>query len=101
MQNCDYNSDSNIKQFAKLLMLAITGNKCAELDRDFETLSKKIEQTYSNEKLKEMGTEIYSAGTDTLLMAAVGLWPPSTTFDINQSGLNNNIDNLLKKLGLD
>lgn len=94
----DYDADSDIKKFGKLLMMGVTGNSCDQT-KDFDDLAASVEKQFGREKLKELAEEICSVRSDTLLMAAVGLWPPTDQFDINQPALNGNIDNLLKKLG--
>jgi hypothetical protein len=97
----NYEADSDIKKFGKLLMIGATGNSCTQLKEDFDRLADAVEKRFSQEQLKQLGLEIYSVATDTLLMAAVGLWPPTPDFDIDQPALNANMDNLLKKLGME
>lgn len=96
----NYHNDSDIKKFAKLLIVAVTGNSCQEVKDDLRTIGLRVEQSHTEEYRRELGREISSIVYDRLLLAAVGLWPPSEHFDINQAALNANVDNLLNKIDL-
>lgn len=90
-----------VKKFAKYAFVALTGNNPGE-DFSAETmigLQTEVDSIIGEEKTKNILYELISASRDSLLMAYIGMWPPSKeAFDMDSISLSKNIDNLLAKL---